>query len=228
MGEGGDSMEIVFHDEHGTRIHAHLAREEKEKFETQIIEGGVYAIRNVFVHDNYQRLKTASNDKLLGFFKRTEVKTLNRNNFPRMMFDLKPFPILQRQPCLNDQLLIDVIGKIVARTKIQTNLIRGREQKFMYVLRRIYTNIYIFYNYNIATHVENGTSTSFKDKSRSLHMESNIYNPSPLSNLTNVTLCTPFDRFSSPSSSSFNASNALYNHCNLSLPQSCITQKKNW
>ncbi|VFQ88714.1 unnamed protein product [Cuscuta campestris] len=39
--KGGDSMEIVFHDEHGTRIHAHLAREEKEKFETQIIEGTV-------------------------------------------------------------------------------------------------------------------------------------------------------------------------------------------
>ncbi|VFQ99900.1 unnamed protein product [Cuscuta campestris] len=105
--KGGDSMKIVFHDEHGTRIHAHLAREEKETFETQIIEGGIYAIRNVFVHDNYQRLKTGSNDKLLGFFKRTEVKTLSRNNFPRMMFDLKPFPILQSQPCLNDQLLID-------------------------------------------------------------------------------------------------------------------------
>ncbi|VFQ69507.1 unnamed protein product [Cuscuta campestris] len=33
------------------------------------------------------------------------------------MFDLKPFRVLQSQPCLNDQVLIDVIGKIVARTK---------------------------------------------------------------------------------------------------------------
>ncbi|VFQ59931.1 unnamed protein product [Cuscuta campestris] len=78
---GGDSMEIVFHDEHGTRIHTHLNRPEKKKFETQITEDGVYVIRNVHVHDNYQ----------------------------------------------------NVIGKIVARTKVQTTITRAGEQKFMEV-----------------------------------------------------------------------------------------------
>ncbi|VFQ70845.1 unnamed protein product [Cuscuta campestris] len=102
----GDYMEIVFHDEHGTRIHAHLNRPEKKKFENQITEDGVYAIRNVHVLNNYQSLKTTANDKLLGFFRDTKVKTLNRSDFPRIMFDLKRFPVLQSQPCLNDQVLI--------------------------------------------------------------------------------------------------------------------------
>ncbi|VFQ58567.1 unnamed protein product [Cuscuta campestris] len=47
--KGGDSMEIVFHDEHGTRIHAHLAREEKEKFETQIIEAAFFFVMLLFI-----------------------------------------------------------------------------------------------------------------------------------------------------------------------------------
>ncbi|VFQ83737.1 unnamed protein product [Cuscuta campestris] len=80
--KGEDSMKIVFHDEHGTRIHAHLSRKEKEKFENQISEGGVYAIRNVFVHDNYQRLKSAANDKLLG-----TVTVSTTFHVTKMLFD---------------------------------------------------------------------------------------------------------------------------------------------
>ncbi|VFQ97450.1 unnamed protein product [Cuscuta campestris] len=71
--KGGDSMEIIFYDENGNRIHAHLNRPER------IIS------------------------------------------------------VIQSQPCLNDQLLIDVIGKIVARTSVQTNSKRGFEQKLMEV-----------------------------------------------------------------------------------------------
>ncbi|VFQ59815.1 unnamed protein product [Cuscuta campestris] len=82
--KGDDSMEVIFHDEHGTRIHAHLKRPEKKKFENQIVEDGVFAIRNVFVHGNYQLCKTTSHKSLLVFYTKIEVKTLSERDFPKM------------------------------------------------------------------------------------------------------------------------------------------------
>ncbi|VFQ79971.1 unnamed protein product [Cuscuta campestris] len=61
---GGDSMEIVFHDEHVLErgfMHISTARK-KKKFESQITEDGVYAIRNVHVHDNYQSQNMSGNN----------------------------------------------------------------------------------------------------------------------------------------------------------------------
>ncbi|VFQ69529.1 unnamed protein product [Cuscuta campestris] len=110
--EGGDSMEVIFHDERGTRIHAQLKSSEKRRFESQIIEDGVFGIRNVFVNDNYQTCKTTSHKYLLVFYPKTEVKTLSEKDFPNFKFDLKSFSDLQSQPCLNDQLLIEKLMEI--------------------------------------------------------------------------------------------------------------------
>ncbi|VFQ93249.1 unnamed protein product [Cuscuta campestris] len=51
----------------GTRIHAHLKSPEKKRFENQIVEDGVFGIRNVFVHDNYLSWKTTLYKSLLVF-----------------------------------------------------------------------------------------------------------------------------------------------------------------
>ncbi|RAL47529.1 hypothetical protein DM860_011267 [Cuscuta australis] len=104
---------------------------EKKKFEEQIVEGGVFAIRNVFVYDNYQSCKTNSHKSLLVFYQKTEVKTLSELDFPKIQFDLKSFSSIEAHPYLNDQLLIDVIGKIVGRSKVQTHIKRGEEEKLM-------------------------------------------------------------------------------------------------
>ncbi|CAH9115482.1 unnamed protein product [Cuscuta epithymum] len=127
---GGNTLEMVLHDEEGTRIHAVVKRPQVALFRPQVMEDNVYAMKNFMVLDNYQLYKTTSHLYILEFVSRTRVVHLDKE-FPNFMYDLHPFEMLQAQRLLNDKLLIDVIGKVVGRCAPQTHVINNRTERLM-------------------------------------------------------------------------------------------------
>ncbi|CAH9088955.1 unnamed protein product [Cuscuta epithymum] len=57
---GGNTLEMVLHDEEGTRIHAVVKRPQVALFRPQDMEDNVDAMKNFMVVDNYQLYKTTS------------------------------------------------------------------------------------------------------------------------------------------------------------------------
>ncbi|CAH9147224.1 unnamed protein product [Cuscuta epithymum] len=102
---GRNTLEMVLHDEEGTRIHAVVKRPQVALFRPQVMEDNVYAVKNFMVLDNYQLYKTTSHPYILEFVSRTRVVHLDKE-FPNFMYDLQPFEMLQAQRLLNDKLLI--------------------------------------------------------------------------------------------------------------------------
>ncbi|CAH9104004.1 unnamed protein product [Cuscuta epithymum] len=129
--KGGESLEMVLHDTEGDRIHAIIKRPQIALYKSMIMENKVYAIRNFLVLDNYQTVKTTSHPYIIQFISRTQFREDTRTELPMMVYDFQPFDMLHAQRVVNDKTLIDVIGKVLSKSPIQTHIINGRTDRLM-------------------------------------------------------------------------------------------------
>ncbi|CAH9123139.1 unnamed protein product [Cuscuta epithymum] len=106
-----NTMECVFHDQEGNRVHATIRRERLGAFKERIKEGNVYILRNFVVTPNSMKYRTTNCAFNIIFNHRT---TLVDNNveFPRMMFNFKPFLDLQYANQVDLTEMFDIIGSV--------------------------------------------------------------------------------------------------------------------
>ncbi|VFQ74770.1 unnamed protein product [Cuscuta campestris] len=100
-----------------------------KKFRAKIKEGAVCALKNFIVMRNNQDYKTTNHPFTLTFFEDTHWKDLSAYRFPKFMFNFCPFEKLLEP--LSQNLLTDVIGKVIARTGIQSRFVLGVPQRFI-------------------------------------------------------------------------------------------------
>ncbi|XP_019158770.1 PREDICTED: uncharacterized protein LOC109155606 [Ipomoea nil] len=68
--------EVVFHDQQGTFLHAHIPKEFVEKFRSTFTEGKVYGVKNFVVITNFYSFKTSPHKFMIKFNYQTVVKQL--------------------------------------------------------------------------------------------------------------------------------------------------------
>ncbi|CAH9050752.1 unnamed protein product [Cuscuta europaea] len=90
-----------------------------------------FRIKNFLVFDNYFNYKTTEHPYVLEFFKKTTVYDLHSATFPNLVFNFHQFDALQSLRVINDKLLIDVIGKYVGKTPVQTPIVNGKPEKLI-------------------------------------------------------------------------------------------------
>ncbi|CAH9089044.1 unnamed protein product [Cuscuta europaea] len=129
--KGGETLEMVLHDAEGDRIHAIIKRPQIAMYKPNITENKIYAIRNFLVLDNYQTVKTTSHPYIIQFISKTLLREDTKTEMPMMVYDFQPFDMLHAQRVINDKTLIDVIGKVLSKSLIQTHIINGRTDRLM-------------------------------------------------------------------------------------------------
>ncbi|CAH9104034.1 unnamed protein product [Cuscuta epithymum] len=127
----GESLQCIFHDSEGTRIHAHIGKLQVARFRAMFKEGNVYAIRNFLVQDNYMNFKTTRNEFKLLFIQRTEAFQISKINFPMRMFDFKPINTLVAEEVVDETHAIDVIGKITSLSNPKLLTKNGRQTQLV-------------------------------------------------------------------------------------------------
>ncbi|CAH9103543.1 unnamed protein product [Cuscuta europaea] len=127
---GGETLEMVLHDAKGDRIHATVKRLQLAMYRPLIKEHHVYTLRNFLVMDNYQTVKTTSHPYLIQFISKTAFRE-DKTELPMFLYDFQHFGLLQEQRVINDRQLIDVIGKVVCRSMVQTHIINGKAERLM-------------------------------------------------------------------------------------------------
>ncbi|CAH9115488.1 unnamed protein product [Cuscuta epithymum] len=129
--KGGETLEMILHDGEGDRIHAIIKRPQIAMYRPMITENKIYAIRNFLVLDNYQTVKTTSHPYLIQFISKTQFREDTRTELPMMVYDFQPFDMLHAQMVINDKSLIDIIGKVLSKSLIQTHIINGSTDRLM-------------------------------------------------------------------------------------------------
>ncbi|CAH9069080.1 unnamed protein product [Cuscuta europaea] len=129
--KGGETLEMVLHDAEGDRIHAIIKRPQIAMYKTIITEHKIYAIRNFLVLDNYQTVKTTNHPYLIQFISKTQFREDTKTELPMMVYDFHPFDMLHAQRVINDKTLIDIIGKVINKSIVQTHIINGKTERLM-------------------------------------------------------------------------------------------------
>ncbi|CAH9082330.1 unnamed protein product [Cuscuta europaea] len=129
--KGVARMEVVFHDEDGDRIHAVVKRPFMHLYRKKLLENKCFRIKNFLVLDNYYNYKTTKHPHVLEFFKKTTMYDLHEETFPDFVFNFHQFDALQSLGVENDKFLIDVIGKYVGKTPVQTPTVNGKPERLI-------------------------------------------------------------------------------------------------
>ncbi|CAH9103968.1 unnamed protein product [Cuscuta epithymum] len=127
----GESLQCIFHDREGTKIHAHVGKYQVAKFRSLFKEGHVYAIRHVLVQNNYMNFKTTRNAFKLLFINKTEAFQITNINFPMKMFDFTTIAALQAMEVVDETHAIDVIGKVTSLSNPKALTKNGRETQLI-------------------------------------------------------------------------------------------------
>ncbi|CAH9087513.1 unnamed protein product [Cuscuta epithymum] len=109
-----ESMEVIFHDEEGSKIHGHIPDQFIGKFFGLFREGRVYAIKNFMVEEIFMFFKTTTSAYRLRFFKKSEAFEI-KVPFPLRTFSLVSFAVLQAQESIDDRA---AIGQFVCKSNI--------------------------------------------------------------------------------------------------------------
>ncbi|KAH6811008.1 hypothetical protein C2S51_024770 [Perilla frutescens var. frutescens] len=125
------SSECIYHDRSGNQIHASIPKGLISKFEMFMEEGKLYAIKNFVVANNFIRYKTTNSKYKLLMYKQTEIFELFVENFPRVMFNFKPFEDIHSIDNIQSGKLFDVIGVIVSTNIPQGKEVNGKSTKLM-------------------------------------------------------------------------------------------------
>ncbi|XP_031105202.1 uncharacterized protein LOC116010078 [Ipomoea triloba] len=125
------SRELIFHDEEGTVMHAHIPNDILPKFLNSFVEGSVYCVKNFFVVANWHTYKTSMHEYMLQFNGETIMKEYRSANFPRHMYRIRSFQSLRSNPSINDKELFDLIGRVVQIHAPQQKTINGNDTRLI-------------------------------------------------------------------------------------------------
>ncbi|CAH9119135.1 unnamed protein product [Cuscuta europaea] len=109
---GNKSMELVLVDEKEVRIQASISRTEIQLFESQLEEGGLYAMCNFTVKANNGKWRPASHPFRLQFHEGTKVKCQelkDHKDFPLHIYNFTSFNDIHN--CPDGKSTTDLIGK---------------------------------------------------------------------------------------------------------------------
>ncbi|CAH9068981.1 unnamed protein product [Cuscuta epithymum] len=124
------SLEVIFHDEEGSKIHAHVPDQFVGKFHALFTEGRIFAVKNFMVEENFMFFKTTTSAYRLRFFKKTEAFEM-KIPFPLKTFSLVSFSTLHAQDSVDDRAAIDIIGQVVHDKDPKTILKNDRPKKLI-------------------------------------------------------------------------------------------------
>lgn len=102
----GETIEMVFHDSEGSRIHAEMKTEHVQRFRGEIKEGLVYALRYFSVKNNLQSYKTTYHPCSLVFKDNTLIIKQGEEGFPDFSFNFQPFEKLLAAQKLDNRMQI--------------------------------------------------------------------------------------------------------------------------
>nr|GME07504.1 replication protein A 70 kDa DNA-binding subunit D-like [Ipomoea batatas] len=122
------SRECVFHDEAGSYIHLHIPGKSVSP-KNDFVEGNVYCIKNFLLVAHYYCYKTCEGEYMMKVFSETLIKPYKGCDFPRYMYRLKPFEVLNT---LDANILVDVIDRVVEIYSPLEKLINGRPSRLIY------------------------------------------------------------------------------------------------
>ncbi|KAL6550133.1 hypothetical protein OROMI_020621 [Orobanche minor] len=128
------SLECIFHDHNGTRIHASIGKQQISGFKDNLREGHLFVVRNIIVVNNRMQYRTTSHQYMIRFFWKTRVTEFVDEEFSSLMYDLMPFRQLTPSNNPDENLLIDVIGKIATLFSSQTREIEGHSTKVIDII----------------------------------------------------------------------------------------------
>ncbi|XP_019153835.1 PREDICTED: uncharacterized protein LOC109150380 [Ipomoea nil] len=125
------SKEVVFHDEEGSFLHAHIPKEYVEKYLSSFAEGSVYAIKKFCVITNFYSYKTSPQKYMIKFNYQTMVKDLKHVKFPMKMYRLKTFREIKSNEGHDEKILFDVIGRVIEIHCPQEKLINSKNSRLI-------------------------------------------------------------------------------------------------
>ncbi|KAH6767353.1 hypothetical protein C2S52_018336 [Perilla frutescens var. hirtella] len=125
------SMECVFHDREGTRIHVTIPKANVEKFKHRLIEGNVYALIDFVIGINVMKYKTTASLYEIIIFNQSRLFEVFHDNFSHLLYEMKSFVDVANMEQLGDAHMFDVIGTIVSHYRPLTREINGKLTKLM-------------------------------------------------------------------------------------------------
>ncbi|CAH9101096.1 unnamed protein product [Cuscuta europaea] len=117
-----ESLEIVFHDEEGSKMHAHIQDQYINRFIGIFKECRVFAVKNFMVEENYMFFKTTTSAYRLSFFNKTAAFEIRDFPFPLRTFSLVSFATLKALGTIDEKiglgaqffLISKYIGRVVS------------------------------------------------------------------------------------------------------------------
>ncbi|KAH6800429.1 hypothetical protein C2S52_000893 [Perilla frutescens var. hirtella] len=79
----------IFHDREGVRIQATIQRDLVDRFKSSLIEGNIYALKNVSIASNNMRFKTTTHQYRIIFLQKTLMHDLLEEGFPHIIYNFK-------------------------------------------------------------------------------------------------------------------------------------------
>ncbi|KAH6766839.1 hypothetical protein C2S52_017822 [Perilla frutescens var. hirtella] len=125
------SMECIFHDREGVRIHVTILKANVEKFKHRLIEGNVYALIDFVIGINVMKYKTTASLYKIIIFNQTRIFEVFHEGFPHHLYEIKSFVDVANMENIGDAAMFDVIGTIVSTYRPLTREINGKLTKLM-------------------------------------------------------------------------------------------------
>ncbi|GER32363.1 replication protein A 70 kDa DNA-binding subunit [Striga asiatica] len=123
-------LEIVFHDEEGTRISGIIRGVHLSKMAGYFHECGIYKIRNYYLDSNIDKYRsTAAKYKLL-IHTDTEVLEIHAY-FPSWHFQFRSFADFQDVENVDESYLFDVIGMVIEIHPVQSKWVHGQKSQMI-------------------------------------------------------------------------------------------------
>ncbi|KAH6767579.1 hypothetical protein C2S52_018562 [Perilla frutescens var. hirtella] len=103
------SMECIFHDREGVRIHVTIPKASVDKFKQRLIEGNVYALIDFVVGINVMKYKTTGRlDKII-VFKKTRIFQVFHAEFMQQPYEIKTFNDIANMQNIRDAAMFGII-----------------------------------------------------------------------------------------------------------------------
>ncbi|XP_073121603.1 replication protein A 70 kDa DNA-binding subunit B-like [Henckelia pumila] len=103
------SMECIFHDREGSRIHATIKKQILKSVALKFKEGNLYAVKDVIVAENSMKMKTTTNKFKINFVQKTQVCEIFDETFPSFIYEFKPFAELKSEDMVDKTYLFGEI-----------------------------------------------------------------------------------------------------------------------
>ncbi|CAN7046817.1 unnamed protein product [Brassica oleracea var. botrytis] len=138
--ESGNTIEMVFVDKEGTRIHASVGEQLIKKFDDKLREGDAIVVQLFKVYDAIDEYRTTPHPYKIGFFQTTFVgKT---DDFPSAVpenYFADFSDILGGN--LDHSCLVDVVGQIVNFGSLENKIIKGKDNMRLLIELRDPNNV---------------------------------------------------------------------------------------